>query len=129
MSPFLSRARLGMNRFFESGAQVDCCLGVEAIVPPVTGSWYQRTRAMFGVPPLPTVWVSQSDSAPPRFVYWFCIISRYASVSRLLPPFSGTSEGPVLKLATELLTGPVKLELAVFAQSTWNFQTRTAYEP
>ena len=70
MSPLRSTARLGMKRFFESGAQVDCCRTAE-IVPPVTGSSYHRTCAALAVPPLPTVCVSHSDSRPPRFVYWF----------------------------------------------------------
>src|ERR1044072_9259153 len=96
MSPFLSTARLGMKRFLESGAQVDCWRGHE-FVPPVTGSSYQRTCATL-LPPLPTVCVSQSDSRPPWFVYWFCIISRYDSVSRLLPSFSGTLAGPTLNV-------------------------------
>src|SRR5919199_1702026 len=126
MSPLLSTARLGMNRFFESGANVDCCDGDDAIAPPVTGSWYHRTCATFGVPPLPTVCVSQSDSLPPMFVYWFCIISRYVSVSRLLPCFSGTSLGPTLNVATPTFVGPVKVELAGEAQSTWKRQTRIA---
>ena len=37
-----------MKRFFESGDHVDCCAGELAIVPPVTGSWYQRTCATCG---------------------------------------------------------------------------------
>ena len=47
----------------------------------------------------------------------------------LLPPFSGTLEGPTLKVAIGTFVGPVKVEFAGFAQSTWNFQTRIAYEP
>src|SRR5215212_8714226 len=125
MSPLLSTARLGMKRFVESEPHVDCWRGLE-IVPPVTGISYQRTRAVFGVPPLPTVCVSHSDSRPPRFVYWFCIITRYDSVSRALPSFSGTVLGPTLKVETPTLVGPVKVELAGFAQSTWNFHVRTA---
>src|ERR687885_564199 len=111
MSPFLSTARLGMNRFVEVGAHVDCWRGDE-IVPPVTGSSYQRICARLGVPPLPTVCVNQSDSRPPMFVYWFCIIRRYDSVSRLLPSFSGTSPGPTLNVATPTSVGPVKVEFA-----------------
>src|ERR671931_2042474 len=126
MSPFLSSARLGMKRFFESGAHVDCCVGEPAIVPPVTRSSYQRGCAIEG---LPTVCVSHSDSAPFRFVYWFCIISRYDSVSMLLPPSSGTVEGPTLKVAIGTFVGPVNDEFAVFAQSTWNFHTRMSYAP
>src|SRR5919204_135857 len=104
-----------MKRFFESGANVDCWRGERAIVPPVTGSSYQRTCATFGEPPLPTVCVSQSDSLPPRFVYWFCIISRYESVSTLLPSASGTFEGPTLNVAIETFVGPLRVELDGFA--------------
>src|SRR5215213_10672855 len=129
MFPALSTARLGMKRFFESGAQVDCCRGVVETVPPVTGSSYQRTCATFGAPPFPTVCVSHSDSRPPRFVYWFCIMSRYESVSRLLPVFSGTVDGPTLNVPDDAFVGPVNVEFAGFAQSTWNFQTRMLYEP
>src|SRR5216683_6205693 len=127
MSPFLSTARLGMNRFVASGDQVDCCAG--AAPPAGTDSWYHRICAAFGERPPPTVWVSHSDSAPFRFVYWFCIINRYDSVSMLLPPCSGTSDGPTLKLATGTSVGPDRVELPVLAQSTWNFHTRIAYEP
>src|SRR3954451_4223106 len=110
MFPCLSTARLGMNRFFASGANVDCWRGDFAIVPPVTGSSYQRTCATFGAPPLPTVCVSHSDSRPPMFVYWFCIIRRYVSVSRLLPVFSGTVDGPTLKVPEDAFVGPVNVE-------------------
>src|SRR6266511_4367041 len=123
MSPFMSTARLGMKRFRLSGPYVPCWRGLE-IVPPVTGSSYQRRRATFGAPPLPTVWVSQSDSRPPMFVYWFCIISRYDSVSRLLPSFSGTVLGPTLNVETPVFVGPVNVELPTLAQSTWNFHVR-----
>src|SRR5919199_6488817 len=99
MSPALSTARLGMKRFLASGAHVDCCVGEDGIAPPVTLSWYQRGCATLGAPPFPTVCVSQSDSLPPMFVYWFCIISRYESVSTLLPLRSGTSPGPTLNVA------------------------------
>src|SRR5215211_8569 len=129
MSPFLSSARLGMNRFLVSGAHVDCCVGEVASVPPVTASWYQRGCALFAVPPLPTVCVSQSDSLPPWFVYWFCIISRYVSVSSALPDCSGTVDGPTLNVAVDAFVGPVKVELAGVAKSTWNFHTRIAYAP
>ena len=62
-----------MNRFSESGAHV-ACWRTAPIAPPVTGSSYQRTCATFDA--LPIVCVSQSDSRPPMFVYWFCIIRR-----------------------------------------------------
>src|SRR4051794_27469007 len=59
------------------------------------------------------------------FVYWFCIISRIASVSRSLPFFDGTvSGGAAHVVAVVESVGPVKVEWAVFAQSTWNCQTR-----
>src|SRR3954453_13036461 len=115
MSPFLSTARLGMKRFDESGDHVDCWRTAE-IVPPVTGSSYQRTCATFGAPPFPTVCVSQSDSRPPMFVYWFCIISRYVSVSRLLPVCSGTVDGPTLNVPDDAFVGPVNVELDGFVQ-------------
>ena len=68
-----------------------------------------------------TVWLVQSDSAPPRFVYWFCIISRIASVSRLLPPCDGTVLGGEAQLAGAIvMKGPVKVEAATLFQSTWN---------
>src|ERR1041385_2133791 len=125
MSPFLSTARLGMKRFEESGDHVDCWR-TDEIVPPGTGSSYPRPCATFGEPPLPTVCVSQSDSRPPMFVYWFCIISRYDSVSRLLPSFSGTSPGPTLNVEMPAFVGPAKVEFDGVVQSTWNFQTRIA---
>src|SRR4051812_44555525 len=121
MSPLRSTARLGMKRLDESGPHVDCWRSPET-APPVTGSSYQRMRAVFGVPPLPTVCVSQSDSRPFWFVYWFCIISRQASVSRSLPSFSGTSDGPVSTAVMAVFVGPVKVELAGLAQLTANFQ-------
>src|SRR6476659_1518411 len=126
MSPFLSTARLGMNRFSRSGAHVDCWR-TDPIAPPVTGSWYQRTCAT--LPPLPTVWVSHSDSRPFWFVYWFCIIKRYVNVSSALPPSSGTVLGPTLNVEIAVFVGPVNVELAGVVQSTWNFHVRIAYEP
>src|SRR5438132_6790569 len=123
MSPFLSTASDGMNRFDESGDHVDCWRGLDAIAPPVTGSSYQRTCAMLGEP---TVCVSQSDSRPFSFVYWFCIINRYESVSMLLPWSSGTLLGPGLKVAIGTSVGPLNAEFAVVVQSTWNFQIRIA---
>src|SRR5436189_5994959 len=120
MSPFLSTARLGMNLFVAVGAHVDCWRTLET-VPPVTGSSYQRTCARFGEPPLPTVCVNQSDSCPPMFVYWFCIINRYESVSIGFPSFSSASPGPTLNTDTPTFVGPVKVEFAGVVQSTWNF--------
>src|SRR5947199_142615 len=80
-----------MNRFVDVGFHVAACSALPT-VPAVTGTWYQRTAAW--VEELPcTVWLSHRDSMPPMFVYWFCAISRMASVSRLLPFFEGTVPG------------------------------------
>src|SRR4051812_35780105 len=62
------------------------------------------------------------------FVYWFCIISRISSVSRLLPPLDGTLAGGTAQvLGTSAWLGPVNVELAVLFQSTWNFHTSTVF--
>src|SRR3954447_18213828 len=128
MSPFLSTARLGMKRLSASGAHVDCWRTAPT-APPVTGSSYQRTCATFAVAPFPIVCVSQSDSRPPMFVYWFCIITRYVSVSSALPSFSGTLLGPTLNVEIAVFVGPVNVEFDGVVQSTWNFHVRIAYEP
>jgi len=66
-----------MKRWIVFGLKVPCCSGwTVTTVPPVTLIWYQRTLAMLGTAPLPTVCASQSDSWPARLRYWFCIISR-----------------------------------------------------
>src|SRR3990172_11055177 len=117
MFPDPSTARLGMKRWFESGFHVPCWTGPPVtIFPPVTLSWYQRTLAM--PLPFPTVWVSQIDSWPPRLRYCACIIRRYVSVSRLLPPCSGTVDGPTENVPMVTFEGPVKVELAGGLQST-----------
>jgi hypothetical protein len=60
------------------------------------------------------------------FEYWFCIISRIANVSRALPLLDGTVCGGAAHVEPVIESvGPVKVELAVFDQSTWNFHTRT----
>jgi hypothetical protein len=74
MLPMRSTATLGMKRFLESGLYVDAWSALP-IVPPVTGTWYQRTAAWLELEPA-TVWTFHSDSTPPMFVYWFCIIAR-----------------------------------------------------
>ena len=50
-------------------------------------------------------------------------------MSRLLPPSSGTFDGPTLNVAIDEFVGPVNVELAGVVQSTWNFHVRIAYEP
>src|SRR5881296_1079618 len=126
MSPFLSTARLGIHRAsVESGAHVDCCTGPDVTtVPPVTFNWYQRGDVSDELPGFATVCVSQSDSAPPRFVYWFCTIKRSRRVSSAFPFFAGTVDAPTPQVASVTLDGPVSVELATLAQSTWNLQTR-----
>ena len=87
-------------------------------MPPVTGTWYQRTAACDELAPA-TVWLFHSDSTPPMFVYWFCIIARKVSVSRVFPTSSGTSPGPTAQVApVDASVGPVNVELAVLFQST-----------
>ena len=62
-----------------------------ATVPPVTFTWYQRGAAKPVVFARRTVCGIQSDSAPPKFVYWFCIIARICNESsRFAVPDCGT---------------------------------------
>src|SRR5262245_40401123 len=97
MSPARSTARLGMKRknvFAASGSKVAPWTVLAATVPLFTLSWYQRTLALPPVTALQvvlfaltfrcTVWETQSDSAPPRFVYWACAIARIGSTSAAL---------------------------------------------
>src|SRR5919198_3992413 len=126
ISPRRSTAALGMNRFAEFGFHVAACRAFPT-VPPVTGTWYQRTAAW--VEELPwTVWLSHKDSTPPMFEYWFCTIKWMPSASRVLPFLDGTSPGGEAHVETVIESvGPVNVELAVLAQSTWNFHTRTRF--
>ena len=50
MLPARSTAALGMKRFLESGLYVDAWRALP-IVPPVTGTWYQRTAAWLELAP------------------------------------------------------------------------------
>src|SRR5829696_5409241 len=124
MFPALSTARLGMKRLLLSGFHVDACRA-EPIVPAVTGIWYQRTADCVDVLPR-TVCAFQSDSTPSMFAYWFCIIVRGPSVSSEFPFFSTTVDGGLDQLEpAEESVGPVSVDAAGAAQSTWNFHTRT----
>src|SRR5512138_3947437 len=120
MFPFLSTARLAIHRDRESdGAHVDCCTGpVVTTLPPFTLSWYQRGAANAELVGLATVCVNQSDSTPPRLVYWLCTISRSRSVSKALPFLAGTVDGATPHEASVTLDGPVSVESAVLFQST-----------
>jgi hypothetical protein len=122
MSPTASTAMLGNQRLMELGLYVDACTALP-IVFPVTGTWYQRTAAWLELLPA-TVWLSHSDSTLPTFEYWFCIISRIGNVSRSVPLFSGTVPGgPDQVDPVSESVGPVKVELAGVAQSTWKRHT------
>src|SRR4030095_7974247 len=116
MFPSLSTARLGIQReTVASGDQVDCCSGPEVTtVPPVTASWYQRGAVSAALPGVATVCVSETDSAPPRFVYWFCTISRSRRVSSAFPLFTDTDAGPTPQFANVTIDGLVSVVVAVF---------------
>src|SRR5258708_2952277 len=90
MLPARSTATLGMKRFVmlaASGSHVVVCTVGEATVPPVTLIWYQRGAAVpLGwpkplTPGLRTVCGNHNDSVPPKFVYWFCTMSRICRTS------------------------------------------------
>src|SRR5437763_9719146 len=124
-SPARSTARLGMKRystFAPSGSHVAACGKFAATVPPVTSTWYQRGAANPVVSALRTVCVVHSDSVPPMLLYWFCIIARIGSTSRLLPPDDGALPSCALGqlVAAAGVSGPVNVESANLSQSTWN---------
>src|SRR3954467_11181772 len=125
MSAARSTATLGMKRLEPSGFQV-AAWSADPTVPPVTGTWYQRTADWLVELPW-TVCVFHSDSTPPMFEYWFWAIRRIASVSRLLPLFDGTvSGGPAQTLLpVEESLGPVNVKLRVLAKSTETAQPPT----
>src|SRR5215212_12216492 len=113
-----STATLGMKRFAESGLKLAACSALP-IDPLVTGTWYQRKAAWLAELPW-TVCEFQSDSTPPRLVYWFWTISRTPSASRSLPFLDGTALGGLAHVVAVVESvGPLKVELAVFDQSTW----------
>src|SRR5262245_19194005 len=108
-------------RLAASGSQVADCTRFAATVPPVTLTWYQRGAAVpFNA--RRTVWVAHSDSAPPMLLYWFCIMARIWSTSRLLPPSDGALATAWFGQAVgeSGMSGPVKLDSEIRAQSTWN---------
>src|SRR6478672_6416419 len=106
-----------MKRLSAPGFQVDACSAAPT-VPPVTGTWYQRTADWLAELPC-TVCESHSDSTPLMLVYWFCIISRIGRGSRSLPPCDGTASGGLAHVLPVIESvGPVKVEFAVLFQST-----------
>src|SRR5260221_9737413 len=108
--------------FAPSGSQVAACGMPRFTVPPVTYTWYQRGAAKPLVFALRTVWVVHSDSTAPMLVYWFCIIARIWTTSRLLPPSEGAfgtfAFGQLV--AAMGISGPVNVEVEILSQSTWN---------
>src|SRR5512140_2588930 len=116
MSPRRSTARLAIQRLLESGLNVDAWRA-SPMVPPVTGTWYHRTAAWLDELPA-TVWVAHSDSTPPMFEYWSCIISRIARESRSFPPSSATVDGGEdHDVVVAESVGPVNVELAGVVKS------------
>src|SRR6266478_925971 len=110
---------LPIQRQFESGANVPCW--ASAGVP--LGFWisYQRMP-----PPLltDTAWFTTRDSCVPKLRYASRYISRSASESSCcVVPGCGTQVPPLhsgLNAATLITVGPVKVEFAGVAKSTWN---------
>ena len=99
-------------------------------MPPVTFAWYQRTVALFVFPapqlpsaisPRLTVWSTQSDSAPPRFVYWACAIARIESVSAELAGVDALATAEFgQQVGAAWVVGPVNVEVEILSQSTWS---------
>src|SRR5581483_4144269 len=115
MSPARSTARLGMKRYITlapSGSHVVACEMLGFTVPPLTSTCYQRGAAKPDVLPLRTVCVAHSDSTPPMFVYWFCIIARICSTSSALPPSDGAFGTAAFGqlVAADGTSGPVKVD-------------------
>src|SRR6266511_3424984 len=94
MSPLLSTARLPIQRCNPSfaGGYNCCCTGVVATVPPVTLSCAHWMPAGEPAPQHRTVWFTQTDSAPPMFVYCACIIRRSSSESSEFPGLGTVDE-------------------------------------
>src|SRR6476469_4297381 len=118
------------NVFAPSGSNVWPWTTFAATVPPVTFRWYQRTAALPPVGALQvvfvaltlrwTVWSTQSDSAPPRFVYWACAMARIASTSA---GFAGVDALAGVALGQQFgcscVNGPVNVDGETLSQSTW----------
>src|SRR3954468_14259054 len=141
MSPRRSTAKLGMKRknvFAPSGSKVDPWATFAATVPPVTLAWYQRSVAFpplvalqfafVALTPRSTVWSTQSDSAPPIFVYWACAIARIGRTSAKfagVDALAGDSSGQ--QLGWSWVTGPVNVEVDGLSQTTWNLEIESAF--
>src|SRR5262245_12500648 len=126
MLPWRSSARLGMKRCITlapSGSQVAAWGMFAATVPPVTFTWYQRGAAKPVVFARRTVCGTHSDSLPPRFVYWFCIMARIWSTSmRLVVPDCGALATAAFghEVAARGVSGPVNVDSEMLFQSAWD---------
>ena len=102
-----------------------------ATLPPVTFAWYQRTLALPPVTALQvvfvaltlrcTVWSTQTDSAPPWFVYcaWaMALIARTSAALAGVDAFAGVAFGQ--QFGASCVLGPVNVEVETLSQSTWN---------
>src|SRR5262245_6518440 len=134
MSPLRSTASAGMKRknvFAPSGSNVLPWTTLAATSPLFTLAWYQRTVALPPVVALQvvfvaltlrwTVWLTQSDSAPPRLEYWFCAIARIARTSAAFAGVAalvGVAFGQ--QFGASCVCGPVKVEVETRSQSTWS---------
>src|SRR6266700_3637696 len=132
MSPIRSTASEGMKRknvFAPSGSKLEPWTTFAATVPPVRLAWYQRMVALppvgalqfvlVALTPRCTVWSTQSDSAPPMFVYWACAIARMARTSAALAgvdAFAGVAFGQ--QLGWSSVSGPVNVDVDGLSQST-----------
>src|SRR6478736_1641080 len=107
------------NVFAPSGSKLEPWTTLAATVPPVTFAWYQRMVALppvvalqvvlVALTPRCTVWSTQSDSAPPMFVYCACAIARIVSTSTALAgvaAFAGVTFGQ--QLGWSCVSGPEK---------------------
>src|ERR1041385_3170558 len=122
MSPDWSIAMLGMNRNVASGANVPCWK--TAGEPPLMRSSYQRTATD---EPLVTLCEATSASWSPKLRYASRNISRSPSESScVVVPDCGMHVPLVpqasLNAFTASVAGPVNVELAGVAKSTWNLK-------
>src|SRR5689334_19002768 len=123
MSPTLSMSTEPIHRAVASGAYVPCWNTLGG--PPARWrSSYQRTPV---VPAAVTAWLTTSDSWSPKLRYARRNMTRSESESRVcgMPPCGmQVPDAPqaVVYAATVSVPGPVNVELAGVAQSTWNFQ-------
>ena len=67
------------------------------------------------------MWLTQIDSAPPRFVYCACAIARIDSVSAVFAGVDAFATDPFgQQLGASWVTGPVNVDVETLSQSTWS---------